>query len=193
MQIGVIIHGRSPSHFCAWWFVTRSDRRPVSNSSRHTGSEAGTSLGESHADPLASVRQFDSRQPTARLRDRRDTAPTRVGQSARAPGTCQAIAARATRAAAREDPGPLPRQCAASGPATHRYCRDALPKCPLIMIKSGAAGALRRRALRLGRPPGTGAPTPGSSRRSTQLIHKQPVLQAAIFLGFHCPARRHRL
>ena len=168
-------------------------RRPVSNSSRHTGSEAGTSLGESHADPLASVRQFDSRQPTARLRDRRDTAPTRVGQSARAPGTCQAIAARATRAAAREDPGPLPRQCAASGPATHRYCRDALPKCPLIMIKSGAAGALRRRALRLGRPPGTGAPTPGSSRRSTQLIHKQPVLQAAIFLGFHCPARRHRL
>ena len=52
MQIGVIIHGRSPSHFCAWWFVTRSDRRPVSNSSRHTGSEAGTSLGESHADPL---------------------------------------------------------------------------------------------------------------------------------------------
>jgi hypothetical protein len=50
----------------------------------------------------ASVRHFDSRQPTARLRDRRVTAPTRVGQSARGTGSVPMTGCMSVRSLTRE-------------------------------------------------------------------------------------------
>jgi hypothetical protein len=50
---------------------------------------------------------------------------------------------------------------------------------PYVLIKRGASRRrwrARRRALRWGRPPGAGAPTPDSARRSSQLIREQPGL-----------------
>jgi hypothetical protein len=46
----------------------------------------------------------------------------------------------------------------------------------------------------LGRPPGTGAPTPASTPADQphSFRHRQ-CCNEAIFLGFHCPARRHRV
>ena len=56
----------------------------------------------------------------------------------------------------------------------------------------GAAGAPAT-GLCAGAPARHGRADGGHSRKSIQLIHEQALLREAIFLGFHCPARRHRV
>ena len=76
--------------------------------------------------------------------------------------------------------------------ASHQ--RADLGRTSAAVIKAAplrtAAGALRRRALRWGRPPGTGAPRWSAGRRLIRLIQTPLALRGAIFLGFDCPARR---
>jgi hypothetical protein len=79
--------------------------------------------------------------------------------------------------------------------ASHQ--RADLGRSSAAVIKAAplrtAAGALRRRALRWGRPPGTGAPRWSAGRRLIRLIQTPLALRGAIFLGFDCPARGRRV
>jgi hypothetical protein len=72
-----------------------------------------------------------------------------------------------------------------------------LPDCPFIINQGGAAKRRRWRApspgSALGRPPGTGAPRWSAAADQSRLIQIPLVLRGAIFLGFDCPARRHRV
>jgi hypothetical protein len=67
-----------------------------------------------------------------------------------------------------------------------------------ILDKSGAAGRhrwrARRRALRSGRPPGTGAPPPGSTADQSQpSAWLAGAARGRLFSAIHCPARDRRV
>ena len=72
-------------------------------------------------------------------------------------------------------------------------------RCRIILSKYQGGAAARRRwrapspGSALGAPARHGQAALVSWRRSIRLIQTPLVLRGAIFLGFDCPARRHRV